>query len=188
MRKRHSSYVVGIVLTVICVTSTIHARNKIKSNFLDAYPNADGTVLTSVPSNVEHCGICHYSFDGGGPKNPYGEAVAATDQSTAAILGLGSLDSDLDGFSNDVEITDTINFSNTPTFPGLKPANIGNVDIATVDVADILNNLIPSTGSDTTPPVVTVIAPNGPFNADRQYCNYRSMDSHRPRRQWCRLN
>ena len=163
MRKQNSSYLLWIALTVICVTSTVHARNKIKSNFLAAYPNADGTVLTTVPSNTDHCGICHYSFDGGGLKNPYGVAVQGTDQSTAAILGLGSLDSDLDGFSNDVEITDTVNFSNTPTFPGLRPAIIGNVDISTVNLADIQNNLIPSTGSDTTPPVVTVIAPNGPI-------------------------
>ena len=163
MRKQNSSYLLWIALTVICVTSTVHARNKIKSNFLAAYPNADGTVLTTVPSNTDHCGICHYSFDGGGEKNPYGVAVQGTDQSTAAILGLGSLDSDLDGFSNDVEITDTVNFSNTPTFPGLRPAIIGNVDISTVNLADIQNNLIPSTGSDTTPPVVTVIAPNGPI-------------------------
>jgi cytochrome c553 len=145
------------------VLPTVHARNKIKSNFLDAYPSADGTTLTSVPSNTGHCGICHYSFDGGGLKNPYGEAVAATDQSTVAILGLDGLDSDGDGFANGVEITDTINFSNTPTFPGLKPSNVGNVDTATVDIADIQNNLVPSSGSDTTPPVVTVIAPNGPL-------------------------
>ena len=163
MRKKDLSCLLGVALTVICVTSTVHARNKIKSNFLDAYPSADGTVLTTVPSNVGHCGICHYSFDGGGPKNPYGLAVLSTDQSTAAILGLGSLDSDGDGFSNDVEITDTITYDNTPTFPGLKAGTIGNVDTSTVNIADIQTFLTPSTGSDTTPPVVAVIAPNGPL-------------------------
>ncbi|MHC5185119.1 MAG: multiheme c-type cytochrome, partial [Planctomycetota bacterium] len=163
MRKKDLVCLLGVALTVVCITSTAHARNKIKNNFLDAYPNAAGTVITTVPSNTDHCGICHYSFDGGGLKNPYGVAVEGTDQSAVAILGLGSLDSDGDGFSNDVEITDTLNYSNTPTFPGLKPANIGNVDTSTVDLADIQNNLIPSSGSDTTPPIVTVIAPNGPL-------------------------
>jgi hypothetical protein len=161
VRRKHSSYLVGVIVFTLCVFSAVHARNKIKNNFLDGYPNAAGTVITSVPSNTDHCGICHYSFDGGGLKNPYGEAVGATDQSTASILGLGSLDSDSDGFSNDVEITDTLNFSNTPTFPGLTPANIGQVDISTVDLADIQSYLVPSTGSDTTPPEVTVINPNG---------------------------
>ncbi|MHC5163946.1 MAG: Ig-like domain-containing protein, partial [Planctomycetota bacterium] len=161
VRRKHSSYLVGVIVFTLCVFSAVHARNKIKNNFLDAYPNAVDTVITTVPSNTDHCGICHYSFDGGGLKNPYGEAVGATDQSTASILGLGSLDSDSDGFSNDVEITDTLNFSNTPTFPGLTPANIGQVDISTVDLADIQSYLVPSTGSDTTPPEVTVINPNG---------------------------
>jgi cytochrome c553 len=104
--------------------------------------------------------VCHYDFDGGGTRNPYGVAVGQTpDQSKDDILSLGSLDSDSDGFSNDVELTDTTTFGNTPTFPGLKPANVSN----TVNVAlgDIQTYLVPSTGSDTTPPVVTVIAPNG---------------------------
>ena len=159
MRKRHSSYVVGIVSVVFCLVFTAHARNKIKSSFLDAYPSADGTVLTSVQSNLEHCGICHYSFDGGGLKNPYGVAVAGTNQSAAAILALGPLDSDSDGFSNDVEITDTTTYGNTPTFPGLRPFNVGSVvDVLLTDIQDYL---VPSVGADTTPPVVTVIAPNG---------------------------
>ncbi|MHC5213860.1 MAG: hypothetical protein ACYSOO_04650, partial [Planctomycetota bacterium] len=91
MRKKDLVCLLGVVLTVVCTTSTAHARNKIKNNFLDAYPNAAGTVITTVPSNTDHCGICHYSFDGGGLKNPYGVAVEGTDQSAVAILGLGSL-------------------------------------------------------------------------------------------------
>ncbi|MBN1765130.1 MAG: hypothetical protein JW860_07725, partial [Sedimentisphaerales bacterium] len=76
-----------------------------------------------------------------------------------AILGLGGVDSDGDGFLNEIEILDTTTFDNTPTFPGLKPANVGNV--SNVDVADIQYHLVPSTGSDTDPPEVTVIWPNG---------------------------
>jgi hypothetical protein len=118
-----------------------------------------GSVLDDVPSNPGHCGVCHYDFDGSGLKNPFGLAVEATDRSEAAILALGSLDSDGDGYSNDVEITDTITYGNTPTFPGLKASNVGGV--INVALTDIQTHLTPSSGSDTTPPVVTVIAPNG---------------------------
>jgi hypothetical protein len=161
MGKKHSSYVVGIFLLSVCLVFTAHARKPYRTNFFNAYPNAVGSVLDDVPSNPGHCGVCHYDFAGSGPKNPFGEAVFATDRSEAAILALGSLDSDGDGFSNDVEITDTITYGNTPTFPGLKASNVGGV--INVALADIQTNLTPSTGSDTTPPVVTVIAPNGPL-------------------------
>ncbi|MFZ9033327.1 MAG: Ig-like domain-containing protein, partial [Anaerohalosphaeraceae bacterium] len=147
------------VLIVISVTLTAQARKPYRTNFFNAYPNAVGSVLDDVPSNPGHCGVCHYDFDGSGLKNPFGLAVEATDRSEAAILALGSLDSDGDGYSNDVEITDTITYGNTPTFPGLKASNVGGV--INVALTDIQTHLTPSTGSDTTPPVVTVIAPNG---------------------------
>ncbi|MHC5173941.1 MAG: Ig-like domain-containing protein [Planctomycetota bacterium] len=159
MRKKHSSYLLWVALAVICVTSTVHARKPYRTNFFNAYPNAVGSVLDDVSSNPGHCGVCHYDFDGSGLRNPFGEAVFATDRSEAAILALGSLDSDGDGFSNDVEITDTITYGNTPTFPGLKASNVGGV--INVALTDIQTNLTPSTGSDTTPPVVTVITPIG---------------------------
>lgn len=159
MMNEKSSQRIAMILAVFFLAFNAYARNKIKNNFLAAYPNADETVLTTVPSHPDHCGICHYDFGGSGPKNPYGEAVGLTDQSTAAILGLDGDDSDDDGYTNGQEITDTINFSNTPTFPGLKTLLLGNV--SSVDVAEIQDYLTPSTGSDTTPPVVTVMAPNG---------------------------
>jgi len=159
MRMKHSFCLVGIILTFVCITFTVHARNPIRKNFFNAYPSATDTVLDSVPSNAGHCGVCHYDFDGGGARNLFGLAVEASDQSEAAILALGPDDSDSDGFSNDVEITDTTTYGNTPTFPGLKPVNVGSV--VNVDLADIQSYLVPSTGSDTTPPVVTVITPNG---------------------------
>jgi hypothetical protein len=135
------------------------ARNPYRKTFFQVYPSANNTVLDSVPSHSSHCGVCHYDFGGGGTRNPYGLAVEATDRSKQAISGLGGDDSDGDGFSNDTEITDVATFDNTPTFPGLKPANIGST--SNVDAADIQNHLVPSTGSDTTPPTVSVIVPNG---------------------------
>jgi hypothetical protein len=148
---------VSIVLLV--AVGQVQARNNIRSNFFDAYPSAVDSRLDSVPSHSGHCGVCHFDFSGGGTRNPYGLAVGETDFSSEAILALGGLDSDGDGFSNDVEITDLINFVNTPTFPGLTPANV--VNVSNVEVADLQEYLVPSSGGDTTPPDVTVIAPDG---------------------------
>ena len=151
--------VAAAVMWSSLAVDTAQARNPYRSNFFDAYPSAVGTAIETVPSQPTHCGVCHFDFAGGGTRNPYGLAVEATDRSVAAILGLGGLDSDSDGFSNDIEITDTVNFVNTPTFSGLTPANIGQV--SNVDVADIQSHLVPSTGGDTTPPSVTMLVPNG---------------------------
>lgn len=52
-----------------------------------------------------------------------------------------------------------ITYANTPTFPGLKPANVGLV--SGVDLADIRDHLVLSTGGDTTSPAAEVIVPNG---------------------------
>ena len=160
MKIAHSCHVVALSIFLACLVFNAHARNPYRKNFFDAYPTAAETVLDSVPSYAGHCGVCHFDFAGGGTRNPYGLDVEATDRSVSAILGLGGVDSDLDGYSNDIEITDTTNYSNTPTFPGLKAGNVGSV--VNVDQADLLSYLTPSIGSDTTPPVVTVVSPNGP--------------------------
>ena len=149
-----------IVFTVLLTAvNPAQARNNIRRNFFDAYPSAVGSRLDSVPSHSTHCGVCHFDFAGGGPRNPYGLAIEATDRTVEAILGLDGEDSDGDGFSNGIEITDLDNFVNTPTFPGLTPANVGG--ISNVDLADIQDYLVPSTGGDTTPPDVSVITPDG---------------------------
>ncbi|MCA9244316.1 MAG: hypothetical protein KDA32_10200 [Phycisphaerales bacterium] len=153
------SFSVVVIVSALGWVGSAVARPPYRSNFFDAYPSAVGTVLDNVPSHSTHCGVCHYDFDGGGALNPYGLAVQATDHSVAAILSLGGGDHDGDGFSNDVEITDTVNYINTPTFPGLTPANVGSA--FNVNLADIQDYLVPSQGGDVTPPVVTVIAPNG---------------------------
>ncbi len=147
-------------LTILITTEQVRARNPYRKAFFQAYPQAKGSVLDNVPSHAGHCGVCHFDFSGGGTRNPYGLSVEATpNRDKDDILGLGGTDSDSDGFSNNKEITDTVTFSNTPTFPGLKPANLSSV--SNVDKADIQGHLVPSTGSDTTPPTVAVIAPNG---------------------------
>ncbi len=76
-----------------------------------------------------------------------------------AVADAESDDSDNDGFSTLIEVTDTVNWNNTPTFPGLKIDNVDNA--SNVDQADILDFLTPTGGSDTTPPEVTILSPTG---------------------------
>jgi hypothetical protein len=162
------------VLLVCLLAGTSLARNPIRADFFDIYPVAENSWLDDLPSNAKHCGVCHFDFDGGGPRNPYGLAVEVgrnnglTDPE--AILAIETEDSDGDGFINLVEITDNgINFSNTPTFPGLKASNAGNT--LNIPLDEISPYLTPSGGYDTTPPDVTVHTPNGgeSVNANSYY-------------------
>lgn len=131
----------------------------IRNAFFQNYPSAVGTVLDTVPSQPGHCGVCHYKFTGGGPRNPYGEAVKNAGANSNAIWQIRLLDSDGDGFSNLEEITNTITYANTPTFPGLTVANTNLV--SAVALADIAGHLTPVIGADVTPPFVQLLWPNG---------------------------
>ena len=62
-------------MTVTLWTSWSEARNPIRRDFFDQYPTAEGTQLDDLPSNAGHCGVCHFDFDGGGARNPYGLAI-----------------------------------------------------------------------------------------------------------------
>ncbi len=158
---------VFLVAAILVAGKPADARQNIRSAFFDAYPSAVGTAIETLPSHTEHCGVCHYDFAGGGARNPYGLTIEAALPSfpsnpngrRQAIQSVETQDADGDGFSALIEVTDTISFANTPTFPGLTPANVANV--TNVDVTEIQQHLVPSTGGDTTPPDVTVIAPNG---------------------------
>jgi hypothetical protein len=118
-----------VLLASILVTvgaPSAWATRTIKTNFKTAYPSAIGSRLDTLPSAVNHCGVCHFTFNAGGDLNPYGEAIAANGSSSAEILAIGSLDSDGDGFTNDEEIKGT-GFTNIPTFSGLTPSNVSQV-------------------------------------------------------------
>lgn len=139
------------------------ARNNIRSTFYDVYPEALGTQLEILPSNPKHCGVCHFDFDGGGQRNPYGLSVEiglnGGLSNLEAILAANDLDSDGDGFDNWLEASDTLNFTNTPTFPGLNETNYLN----TINVLhdDLLPYLYPTGSTDSIPPSVSVSAPDG---------------------------
>jgi hypothetical protein len=134
--------VVAGLLATLAVTDRSEAFPNIRNDFFAAYPSAVGSRLDSVPSNAGHCGVCHYNFQGGGDRNFYGQAVEALPNRTPAeILSIGSDDSDGDGVSNDDEILVSAAYTNTPTFPGLLPDNIGLV--SGVDLVDIEDFLVP---------------------------------------------
>jgi len=145
------------------------ANPTIRNTFFSLYPEVVDTELYVLPSASKKggiCGACHYNFTGGGPPwNPYGELVRSNILNNGltaeqAILAAESKDPDKDGFASGVEITNTL-YENWPTFPGLSPANLGLVDTSTVDVADIQDHLVPSSGVDTSPPTVAILHPNG---------------------------
>jgi hypothetical protein len=152
-----------ILLSVLFQAAVAGARPPIRSEFFTQYPNAVGTQLDQLPSDSKHCGVCHFDFSGGGPRNPYGLAIEVginNGLSNAdAILAIEANDSDADGKSNLVEITDTISFTNTPTFPGLSAGNVGSV--SQIPLSEIQDYLTPMGATDSIPPVVTMIAPVG---------------------------
>jgi len=81
---------------------------------------------------------------------------------TAAVLSARFFDSDGDGFTNHTEVADTLNYSNTPTFPGLSMANTNLVlDLTAAQLVELAGYLTPVVWGDTTLPVVTVITPTG---------------------------
>lgn len=154
-------------LLLVFLTSALDARPTIRRSFFDLYTEAVGSAIDTVPSHADHCGVCHYDFSGGGTRNPYGvrlgEIIGNYPNNDAgrqsAMQAIEGEDPDGDGFSTFEEVTDLANFSNTPTFPGLTPANVSAT--VNVTVSDISGHLVPSTGGDSTPPSVTLTEPNG---------------------------
>ena len=59
----------------LVAAETAHGRNNIREAFFAVYPDAVGTTIETVPSHLNHCGVCHYDFAGGGARNPYGETT-----------------------------------------------------------------------------------------------------------------
>jgi cytochrome c553 len=152
-----------LALCLVATAGATQARNPIRNAFFSRYPAAVNTALDELPSHANHCGVCHFDFSGGGPRNPYGLSVEVGLNNglsnAAAVAAAEPQDADNDGFSALIEITDTANFANTPTFPGLKSTNVGSV--LNVNQADLVDHLTPSGGSDVDPPLVTVTWPVG---------------------------
>ncbi|MBK8267145.1 MAG: hypothetical protein IPK83_02100 [Planctomycetes bacterium] len=166
-KPTRKSLLILVPFSLMVAAPPAFARPNIRSSFFAQYPSAVGSAIDTVPSHAVHCGMCHFDFNGSGPRNGYGNRLAAiigsypnTDTGRrAAMVAIQDEDNDGDGYSNLTEITDTTLYGNTPTFPGLTPGNV--VSVSNVLVGDIQNHLVPMTSVDTTPPVVTVTFPNG---------------------------
>ncbi len=138
----------------------------IRQAFFTAYPEANNTRLDRRADTSQHCGVCHFDFDGGGPRNPFGQAVEAqlpfyppTLQGRVdAILSIENDDPEGDGFETVEELLGTT-YSNTPTFPGLSAINVSST--SNIDVPYIIDYLTPADPNDMTPPNVFVTSPVG---------------------------
>ncbi len=164
MTRKAPTSVIAMILMVTILAFTAQARNNIRNTFFDVYPEAEDTRLDTLTSTGTHCGICHFAFGGAGPRNPYGLSIEVGLGNglsrLEAILAVDGLDADADGFINNVEATsDTTDFSNAPTFPGLSISNYGGA--SEVDTSEVGPYLTPAGATDSIPPVVTVNSPNG---------------------------
>ena len=185
-RRRAARRIAGLAalgaLVLIVIGTTVFARNPIRRDFFDLYPQAENTQLDDLPSNAGHCGVCHFDFDGGGARNPYGSSIEVGIQggltNTQAIQAVEGNDADNDGFTNLTEITNYVDFGNTPTFPGLSITNYGG--ISNVTSTEVEPYLTPSGGTDTTPPDVQLLSFTGGESVDAETVHsvdYTATDS-----------
>ncbi len=154
-------------VSMILALPAYAVRPNLRDAFFTVYPGAVGSHLDLRADNTQHCGVCHYDFNGGGTRNPYGALLEAAlpnypnnpNGRRSAVQSIEQADAESDGYSTLTEVTDLANFSNTPTFPGLSSANVGQT--SNIDVAEIMGFLTPVSGNDTTPPIVVVEFPIG---------------------------
>jgi hypothetical protein len=166
-RRRSAPRAMACALALLLVAGAASARPTIRTSFFNVYPGAVGSRLDNVPSLAGHCGVCHYAFTGAGPKNPFGDRIAAllgsysnNDAGRQALIRfIQNEDNDNDGYSTLTEITNLVTYGNTPTFPGLNATNVTN--ISAVSSGDIVPYVTPTTAVDTTPPALAVVSPNG---------------------------
>ncbi|MDP2216070.1 MAG: PGF-CTERM sorting domain-containing protein [Methanolobus sp.] len=91
-----------------------------------AYLDAFNQQYDTEDTKLDACATCHINPNGGGSRNPYGMAYAASGRDFASIE---ALDSDGDGFTNLEEI-------NALTFPG-DPADYPQTESETPSTEDI---------------------------------------------------
>jgi hypothetical protein len=172
MRTAHSgrhfrATILAAAAGLLALIPAALARPTIRQSFFNAYPSAVGTKLDNLPSHAGHCGVCHYDFNGGGARNPFGVRLgnvignyANTDAGRQqAIHFIENEDPEGDGYSALVEVTN-LTFANTPTFPGLSAANVGST-LNVPTLSELTPYLTPTIGVDTQPPTVNVVSPDG---------------------------
>ena len=132
------------IVLLCCTTLPVLAYNTYLDNY-NATHNTQGTRLST-------CGLCHYNFNGGGARTPYGEDYRLNNYDAANIL---TLDSDGDTYTNAEEAA-----ANVLTIPGLSCNNLSNVLNAPANVADYVN---PANLGCITQGQLPIANPNGPY-------------------------
>ena len=133
---------VVLMLLLSGVSTQVLAFSNYLSDFNANY-NTQGT-------RIDNCGLCHYNFNGGGPRTPYGEDFRNNNFSVPSV---GSLDSDGDGQTNDQEAAGL-------TYPGLSCSNLISTQNAPADIADFVDPNNPGCVGVGSPPIVNM---NGPY-------------------------
>ena len=132
------------------------ATSSIKTRFLTAYGLTTSSRLATI-NGVSHCGACHLEFSSGNADipnlNPYGLALQAN------AMALQPLYCPLEHRIRMVMTSATMTeikgtgYSNIPTFPGLRSANVNLVGLPTgITLADLTGFLTPAAAADTAPP------------------------------------
>ena len=158
-----------VALLVLVGSDPCAARKPIRDAFFDHYPDASGSAVDSLPSNATHCGACHYDFNGGGPRNPYGVSLEAMAQANGLdvaskrdrpqIVALADpLDPDGDGLTTGQEL-DATGHANGATFPGWSEVYVDRV--VHVLQSEVEAYLTPVAALEGDPPSVTLLSPNG---------------------------
>ena len=154
VKARAPATVVWVVLWLgVFAWTEAHAHSTYKTAFMAEYPTAVGSRLDTLPSRANHCGLCHYSFAGAGTRNAYGNRFAAAKLGFAnnqtgyrdALRSIENEDTDGDGFSNVNEIENLIQFTNTPTFPGLNSTTVASIlAVSSAEVTPYVTPIAPT--------------------------------------------
>lgn len=129
--------------------------------WLGAAPAAarDFRVLQLPNGNVFGCANCHVSAGGGGPRNPFGQAVESITGMSAVPFwsaALAALDSDGDGFSNGFELGDPE--GDRTTIPGWTVTNPGNAASKPANASPTVTLTAPADGTTVTAPAVLAVS------------------------------
>ena len=122
------------------------------SHAFDTYLQNFNTVHGTQGTQLDSCGVCHFNFNGAGPRTPYGEDFRLNNYDASAIT---NLDSDNDGSSNGVETG-----INTLTMPGLNCTNYIQSINAPANLADYVDPARPGCPDLGQPPIASI---NGPY-------------------------